>query len=158
MGLVFKRSRKASLMILALLVVGLGSAGWAEAQGVDGAMQAFAQAMHGKNPQGVLAAFSRQSPWLYVNYEIGTGKQRGSRLVTFGQMAADFQRRTGWYRFFMDEPDGYTFMVEFIDGKPWHKRGASTFVPPEVGTSKTHITWLQEGGRWVIGEIGETTP
>jgi hypothetical protein len=62
MGLVLKRSRKAWLMILALLVAGLGSAGWAEAQGVDGAMQAFAQAMYKKNPQGVLAAFSRQSP------------------------------------------------------------------------------------------------
>jgi hypothetical protein len=146
MGHVLKRTRKAWLVILALVAVGLGHAGWAQAQGPDGAMQAFSQAMHRKDPQGVLAAFSRQSPWRYVNYEIGTGKVRSSRTVTFQQMAADFQRKTGWYRFFLDEPDGYTFMVEFIHGTPWKKRGANTFVPPEVGTSRTHITWRQEGG------------
>jgi hypothetical protein len=154
-----RRNPRAGLVVLALLVVGLGSAGgWAQAQGVDAAMQAFSQAMYRKNPQGVLAAFSRTSPWRYVNYEIGTGKVRSSRMVSFAQMAADFQGKTGWYRFFLDEPDGYTFMVEFIHGKPWHRRGANKFVPPEVGTSKTHITWRQEGGRWVIAEIGETTP
>jgi hypothetical protein len=158
MGHCFRRHRRAGVVLLALMVVGLGYAGWAAAQGVDGAMDAFVQAMHRKNPQAVLAAFSRQSPWRYVNYEIGTGRQLASRTVSFQQMAADFQRKTGWYRFFLDEPDGYTFMVEFIHGKPWHRRGANKFVPPEVGTSKTHITWRQEGGRWVIAEIGETTP
>jgi hypothetical protein len=158
MGHCLRRSRRIWLVILALLVVGLGYAGWAQAQGVDAAMGAFSQAMHGKNPPGVLAAFSRTSPWRYVNYEIGTGKVMSTRTVTFKQMAADFQRKTGWYNFFFAKPNGYTFMVLFFRGEPWHKRGANTFVPPEVGTGKTHITWRQEGGRWVIGEIGETTP
>jgi hypothetical protein len=158
MSQALRQSRQAGLVILVLVVVGLGYAGWAAAQGGDGAMGAFIQAMHQKNPQEVLAAFSRQSPWRYVNYEIGTGKVRSSRMVTFQQMAADFQHKTGWYRFFLDEPDGYTFMVNFIHGTPWGKRGAYTFVPPEVGTSRTHITWRHEGGRCAIGEIGETTP
>jgi hypothetical protein len=158
MGHFFRRHRRAGVVLLTLMVVGLGYAGWVAAQGADGAMDAFVQAMHRKNPQAVLAAFSRQSPWRYVNYEIGTGRQLASRMVSFQQMAADFQQKTGWYRFFLDEPDGYTFMVEFIHGKPWHKRDAYTFVPPDAGTSKTHITWRQEGGRWVIAEIGETTP
>jgi hypothetical protein len=158
MSQICKRSRRAGLVIVALVAAGLGYAGGAQAQGVDGAMGAFSQAMHWKNPQGVLAAFSRQTPWRYIDYEIGTGKELSSRMVTFAQMAADFQRRTGWYRVFMDEPHGYTFMVEFIHGKPWPRRGAETFVLPEAGTSKTHITWRQEGGRRVIAEIGETTP
>jgi hypothetical protein len=96
----------------------------------------------------VLAAFSRQTPWRYVNYEIGTGKELSSRMVSFTQMAADFQQRTGWY----------TFMVLFLRGEPWQKRGAYTFVPPDIGTARTLITWRQEGVRWVIAEIGETTP
>jgi len=153
-----RRSRRIWLVIPALLAVGLGYAGWAEAQGVDGAMGAFIQAMHRKIPQGVLAAFSRQSPWRYVNYEIGSGRELSPRMVSFKQMAADFQRKTGWDNFFFAKPNGYTFMVLFLRGEPWHQRGANTFVPPEVGTAKTHITWRQEGGRWVIGEIGETAP
>ena len=158
MSQVFKRSRRAGLVILALVAVGLGYAGWAQAQGPDAAMQAFIQAMHRKNPQGVLAAFSRQSPWQYVSYEIGSGKELSSRAVSFKQMAADFQRKTGWYNFFFAKPNGYTFMVLFLRGEPWHQRGADIFVPPEAGTARTHISWRQEGGRWVIAEIGETTP
>ena len=158
MNQIVKRSRRAGLVILALAGVGLGYAGGAAAQGVDGAMDAFIQAMHRKNPPGVLAAFSRQTPWQYVNYEIGTGRIRQSRTVSFQQMSADFRRRTNWYRFFMDEPDGYTFMVLFLRGQPWRKISPYTFVPPVEGTSRTHITWRQEGGRWVIAEIGETTP
>jgi hypothetical protein len=157
MGQRSRRSLKFRLVILALLVVGLGSAGRAEAREVDAAMGAFSQAMYRKNPQGVLAAFSRTSPWRYVNYEIGSGKQLSSRMVTFSHLEADFQRKTGWYNFFFAKPNGYTFMVLFLRGEPWQKRGASTFVPPGAD-SRTHITWRQEGGRWVIGEIGETTP
>jgi hypothetical protein len=93
-----------------------------------------------------------------VNYEIGTGKQLSSRMVSFQQMAADFQRKTGWYNFLFAKPNGYTFMVLFFRGEPWRHSGPATFTPPEVGTAKTHITWRQEGGRWVIAEIGETTP
>jgi hypothetical protein len=144
-------------VILALVVVGLGYAGWTEAQQVDGAMQAFIQAMHRKNPPGVLAAFSRQSPWRYVQYEIGTGKQLASRMVSFKQMAADFQRKTGWYKFFFAKPNGYTFMVLFLRGEPWHKNGPNTFTPPGAD-SRTHVTWRQEGEKWVIAKIGETTP
>jgi hypothetical protein len=157
MGHVLKQSRRACLAIL-VLVVGLGYAGWAEAQQVDGAMQAFIQAMHHKTPQAVLAVFSQQTPWRYVNYEIGTGKQLSSRMVSFQQMAADFQRKTGWYNFFFAKPNGYTFMVLFFRGEPWRQSGPATFTPPDVGTAKTHITWRQEGGKWVIAEIGETTP
>ncbi len=154
-----RKSRKVWVVLGALLVMGLlGYAGRAQAQGVGAAMGAFVQAMHRKNPQGVLAAFSRTSPWRYVNYEIGTGKEQSSRMVLFQHMAADFQRKTGWYNFFFAKPNGYTFMVLFLRGEPWHKRGAFTFIPSEAGTSRTHITWRQEGGRWVIAEIGETTP
>ncbi len=157
MGQVWKRGRK-GWVVIAALVIGLGYAGWTAAQQADGAMQAFVQAMYHKNPQQVLAAFPRQSPWRYVQYEIGSGRQLSSRLVSFAQMATDFQRKTGWYRFFLDEPDGYTFMVLFIRNEPWTRSGPDTFAPPHAGISRTHITWRQEGGRWVIGEIGETTP
>lgn len=156
MGHFLRRSWTGWLAILALTVAGLGYAQWTEAQEADGAMRDFTQAMFKKNPQGVLAAFSRQSPWRYVTYEIGSGKQIAARMVPANKMAADFQKKTGWYDFFFAEPNGYTFMVLFFEGKPWKKQGPDRFTPPGSDT-KTYIKWRQEGGKWVIAEIGETT-
>jgi hypothetical protein len=157
MGHFLKRSWTDWLAILALTVMGLSYAQWTEAQTVDAAMNDFTQAMYRKNPQKVLAAFSQQSPWRYVNFEIGSGKQMGSQMITPNKMSADFQKKTGWYSFFFAEPNGYTFMVLFFEGKPWKKQGSDRFTPPG-SDSKTYIKWRQEGGKWVIAEIGETTP
>lgn len=157
MGHFLRQSWTVWLATLALTVVGLGLAQWSEAQEVDAAMHNFTQAMYQKNPQKVLAAFSRQSSWKYVNFEIGSGKQLSSRMVPFNKMATDFQKKTGWYNFFFAEPNGYTFMVLFFEGKPWEKHGSDRFTPPG-SDAKTFIKWRQEGGKWVISEIGETTP
>jgi hypothetical protein len=62
MSRVLTRSRRAGLVILALVVVGLGYAGWAEAQGVDGAIDAFIQAMHRKNPRACWRPFPGKLP------------------------------------------------------------------------------------------------
>jgi hypothetical protein len=45
-----------------------------------------------------------------------------------------------------------------MDGKHWKKRGADTFVAPDSSSGDTYIKWRREGQKWVIGEIGETTP
>ncbi len=145
-----------SVMMLALLGCLGGSE--AAAQDVNAAMQAFIQAMAGKNVNGILAAFSQQTPWKYQPYEIGTGKALKTAVVTPKQMLGDFQKKRGWYNFFMADPNGYTFRLNFMENKPWKKRGADTFVAPDSDSGKTYVTWRQEGQKWVIAEIGETTP
>jgi hypothetical protein len=114
--------------------------------------------MKRKNPNGILAAFSQQTPWKYQPYEIGTGKALKTSLVTPKQMFADFQKKRGWYNFFMADPNGYTFRLNFMENKSWKKRGADTFVAPDSDNGKTYVTWRLEGQKWVIAEIGETTP
>ena len=157
MGSCLRPKKAVWLAILVLTVLALGQVQWAGAQDSEAAMRDFTQAMFKKNPQGVLAAFSRQSPWRYVAFEIGSGKQLSAEMIAPAKMATDFQKKTGWYNFFLAEPNGYTFMVLFFEGKPWKKRGPDTFAPSD-GDTKTRIKWRQEGSRWVIAEIAETGP
>jgi hypothetical protein len=156
----FPVSRPGVLGVVILCIAVL--AGWpitkVQAQDVNDVMQAFVQAMETKNANGILAAFSRNAPWMYQPYEIGSGRRLQSTDVTPATMAHDWQQKSGWYNFFMEDPDGYTFRVNFIHRKPWKKRGADTFVAPDSSSGNTYIRWRPEGGRWVIGEIGETTP
>ena len=106
----------------------------------------------------ILAAFSTSSPWQYMGYEIGTGKVIATRTVTYQAMVKDFAARKGWYGFFFDEPNGYTFRVNFLDGRMWKKKSPLTFVAPDSDSGRPAITWKQEGGKWVIQKITETTP
>lgn len=143
--------------ILLLLMLGWGFFHQAHGQDVDAAMQAFIQAMVSKNPDAIFAAFSRQSPWRYQPYEIGTGKRLQPEVVSPQKLALDIQEKKGWYDFFLADPNGYTFRVNFIDNKAWKKRGAHTFVAPDSTSGHTYLKWRQEGQSWVIAEIGETT-
>jgi hypothetical protein len=153
-----KQHRGAHLVILFIAVLPWLPVNQAGAQEVGEAMQAFIRAMESKNPTAILSAFSSQSPWKYQPYEIGTRRRLRSETVTPAKLASDFQQKTGWYDFFLAEPNGYTFRLNFMDGRLWKKRRAQTFVAPESSSGDTYITWRREGGTWVIGEIGETTP
>jgi hypothetical protein len=155
------RYRRQGVIWLAVLVLAMMSPGYVKpawAQDVNGAMQSFVQAMARKNPAGILAAFSQQTPWRFQPYEIGTGKPLKAAAVNPNQMTNDFRRKQGWYDFFMAEPNGYTFRINFMRNLPWKKRGPDTFVAPESDNGKTYIKWRLEGPKWVIAEIGETSP
>ena len=153
-----KRPGVLGVVILGIAVLACWPVTKVQAQDIDAAMQAFVQAMVAKNATGILAAFSRNAPWMYQPYEIGSDRRLTATTVTPATMAHDWQQKSGWYNFFMEDPDGYTFRVNFIHQKPWQKRGADTFVAPDSSSGNTYIRWRLEGGRWVIGEIGETTP
>jgi hypothetical protein len=154
----FKRSGIAGVVILITAIMGWGYINQAWAQNVDEAMQSFIQAMAQKNPDGIYTAFSRQSPWRYQPYEIGTGRPLKPSTVSPQRLAKDFHQKKDWYNFFLADPNGYTFRVNFIRDNNWKKRGADTFVAPDSDDGKTYITWRQEGDRWVIATIGETGP
>jgi hypothetical protein len=154
----YKRYGPAIVIILFATLINLTDSNPTFAQDVNEAMQSFIQGMFNKNPATIFAAFSRQSPWRYQPYEIGSGRRLPEVTVTPEKMAQDFQQKADWYNFFMEDPDGYTFRVNFIHGKPWKKRGADTFVAPDSSTGNTYVKWRREGPKWVIGEIGETTP
>ena len=153
-----KRHGVVGVMILGLAIMSCASSQPAWAQGVNEAMQSFIQAMAQKQPSGILAAFSPQTPWKYQPYEIGTGRPLKADVVNPGQMANDFQKKRGWYNFFLADPNGYTFRLNFMRNLPWKKRGADTFVAPESDSGNTYVKWRLEGQRWVIAVIGETTP
>lgn len=144
------------ICLLVLIMAMIGTPAFA--QDVNQAMESFMQAMAGKNPKGILAAFSQQKAWLYQPYEIGTGRALKGDIVNPNQMAQDFQNKRGWYNFFLADPNGYTFRLNFMHNKPWKKYGPDTFVAPDSADGKTYITWRLEGQRWIIFVIGETTP
>ncbi|MBM4287044.1 MAG: nuclear transport factor 2 family protein [Deltaproteobacteria bacterium] len=124
----------------------------------DQAMQAFTQAMLRKDPQRLLTFFSKDSSWKYQSYEIGSNKLIVSKQVSYADLVNDFRKKTGWYGFFFDEPNGYTFRLNFTRGERWRKEGPALFIAPQSESGRTFIQWKQEGGRWVIGVISETTP
>jgi hypothetical protein len=152
--------RLGMILALTLIISGLGwsSGAWAADQGPDQAMRSFIDAMVRKDKSAVLAFFSPTSPWQYMGYEIGTNKVVANKMINYQVMAKDFAAQKGWYGFFFHEPNGYTFRVNFLDGKMWKKRGPNTFVCPQSESGNTYITWKQEGGKWVIQKIGETGP
>ena len=154
----FRRQVAAGGFFLLIAILGWVPVNQAEAQDVNEAMQSFIQAMVNKNPAAIAAAFSRQSPWRYQPYEIGTGRRLKPAVIAPEQMVRDFQQKSGWYDFFMADPNGYTFRVNFMHSNQWKKRGTDTFVAPDSDSGNTYIKWRREGQRWVIGEIGETTP
>ncbi len=148
----------AGVVVLLIAMLLWGSVRQARAQDVNEAMQSFIQAMVNKNPTAIFSAFSRQSPWRYQPYEIGTGRRLPPASVSPEKMAHDFQQKSGWYDFFLADPNGYTFRVNFMHSNQWKKRGADTFVAPDSSSGNTYVKWRREGQTWVIGEISETTP
>jgi hypothetical protein len=155
------RCRRRGVIWLAALLMSMMLCGYVEqacAQGVDAAMASFIKAMAGKNPGGILAAFSQQTAWQYQPYEIGSNRPLQLTVINPTQMANDFRQKRGWYNFFLAEPNGYTFRLNFMRHLPWKKRGADTFVAPESDSGNTYVKWRLEGQKWVIAVIGETTP
>ena len=157
------KSRTVQLgMVLALILAVTGldwSYGAAAAdQTPDQAMRSFIDAVVRKDKSAVLAFFSPTSPWQYIGYEIGSNKVVANQMITYQMMAQDFANRKGWYNFFFDEPNGYTFRVNFRPGEMWKKKGRNTFVCPQSGSGNTYVAWRLEGSKWVIEKIGETGP
>ncbi|MDD3579693.1 MAG: hypothetical protein PHW74_01585 [Desulfobacca sp.] len=124
----------------------------------DKAMRAFTQAILQKNSQRLLTFFPKESTWKFLSYEIGTNKLSFSKQVSYANLVTDFQRKTNWYGFFFDEPNGYTFRLNFIEGERWRKEGPALFIAPRSENGRTYIKWKQERGEWVIAEISDTSP
>ncbi|MEW5725384.1 MAG: hypothetical protein AB1896_19890 [Thermodesulfobacteriota bacterium] len=144
-----------SLVLVVCLVAGAPGTGLAMDKSLTQAMEAFIQAMVAKDKSGVLSFFSQTEPWVYAPYEIGSGRPLERQSVTFQEMARDFQNEEYWYGFFFDEPNGYTYQVNFEAGVSWRPKGPDTFLAPDSDTGNTYIKWRREGERWVIAEIGE---
>ena len=102
----FRRHGVIWSLVLVTVMMSCGYIQAAGAQGVDEAMQSFIQAMAQKNSNGILSGFSQQTPWKYQPYEIGTGRPLKASVVNPKQMADDFQKKQGWYNFFLADPNG----------------------------------------------------
>jgi len=121
---------------------------------LDQAMQALIQAVRSQNSQGVLAAFSRSTPWRYVDYEPPDLQQFTQKTVTYAEMARDFKARRGWYQYFLvDREGGCNIREEFRPGMKWHRQG-TTFVRHPNDPKVFYLKWRQEGSKWVIAEFG----
>jgi hypothetical protein len=141
------------ILALTLTMAGLGwsSGAGASDQGPDQAMRVFIDAMVRKDAAAILSCFSPNSSWQYSAYQL-TGKLYKLDTITGWEMRRDFAKKQGWYGMFFEEPNGYTFRVNFQDGEMWEKTGPRTF------GHRPGITWKQEGGKWVIEKIEESTP
>jgi hypothetical protein len=158
-----RKGRMVQLGMMVGLILAMTGLEWsygaaAADQGPDQAMRSFIDAVVRKDKSAILSFFSPSSPWQYVGYEIGTGKVITSKMINYQVMTKDFASRKGWYGFFFDEPNGYTFRVNFLGGKMWKKRAPNTFVAPDSDSGNTYVIWKPEGGKWVIQKIGETGP
>ena len=107
------------MLVLILALTGLDRSYGAAAadQGPDQAMRSFIDAVVRKDKSAVLSFFSPSSPWQYVGHEIGTGKVIATKMVNYPVMTKDFASKKGWYGFFFDEPNGYTFRMQFPAGR-----------------------------------------
>ena len=152
--------QSAIMLALILALVGLDWSHSAAAGDptLDQAMRSFIDAVVRKDKSAVLAFFSPTSPWQYLGYEIGSSKVIATKTITYQVMAQDFANRKGWYGFFFNEPNGYTFRINFRPGEMWKKKGSSIFVSPQSDSGNTYVVWRPEGGKWVIAKIGETGP
>jgi hypothetical protein len=158
-----RKSRMVQLGMAMVLIFAMSGLDWsygvgAADQGPDQAMRSFIDAVVRKDKSAILSFFSPSSPWQYVGYEIGTGKVITNKMINYQVMTKDFASQKGWYGFFFNEPNGYTFRVNFQKGEMWKKRGQNTFVCPQSDSGNTYVTWKPEGGKWVIQKIGETGP
>jgi len=157
------KSRMVRLGLMLALILALTGLDWSHSaaaadQTPDQAMRSFIDAVVRKDKSAVLAFFSPTSPWQYIGYEIGSNKVVANQMITYQMMTKDFANRKGWYSFFFDEPNGYTFRVNFREGEMWKPKGRHTFVCPQSGSGNTYVDWRPEGGKWVIAKIGETGP
>jgi hypothetical protein len=157
------KNRMVQLGMALVLIFAMSGLDWsygvgAADQGPDQAMRSFIDAVVRKDKSAILSFFSPSSPWQYLGYEIGTGKVVANKMVKYEVMAKDFGAKKGWYGFFFDEPNGYTFRVNFSKGEMWKNKGPNTFVCPQSHSGNTYVTWKPEGGKWVIQKIGETGP
>jgi hypothetical protein len=157
------KNRMVHLGMMLVLIFAMTGLDWsyeaaAADQGPDQAMRSFIDAVVRKDKSAILSSFSPSSPWQYVGYEIGTGKVIATKMVNYQVMTKDFASKKGWYGFFFNEPNGYTFRVNFRQGEMWKKKGRNTFVCPQSDSGNTYVAWMQEGEKWVIQKIGETGP
>jgi hypothetical protein len=155
-------NRKFISMIVLLLTVALCLQqlvlGAEADDGLNRAMQAFVNAVKNKNIAGVLAAFSRTTPWQHVTYDAANQRKPPSRSpVTYTQMQKDFRIKKGLYGDFFNEYDGSQMLSDNIKymGKRMVKKG-TTYTPNDATLGRFYIKWRHDGKRWVISEIGET--
>jgi hypothetical protein len=125
--------------------------------GLDQAMQTFSQAIHNRNSQVVLASFSRATPCRFIDYDNVNYKPVYQTTVSYTQLARDFKTRKGWYEILLTDrkSSGAVFREDFGPGKKWHRQG-TTFVLHPDNPNVFYLKWRQEGGKWVIVEIGRT--
>lgn len=144
------------LMTLLLATIALQPLGPANtSDGLDETMEAFIQAVRSRNSPGVLAGFSRSTPWRYVSYTIGTNHVY-RKVVDYGKVARDFKAHKGWYEFFMiDTTEGTERPLGSRTPTKWHRRGLTFVVYPDEPKA-FYIKWRQERDKWVIAEIGES--
>ena len=76
-------------------------------------------------------------------------------MVKYEVMAKDFPAKKGWYGFFFNEPNGYTFRVNFRQGVMWKKKGPNTFVCPQSWArkaGKAYLFYKPDLVAWVRGK------
>jgi hypothetical protein len=148
------------VLIVLLLALALPPQGaWArDAQSADAAMQGFFEAMINHNSKALLNFFSPNSSFKLIPYLIGTKTPEKIATISYDRLKNDFANKKGWYVFFFEKPNGWTYNVEFRRGEPWKKKAANIFIPPDSSDGHTYIKWKQEGDKWVIAELAYVHP
>jgi len=123
--------------------------------GLNRAMEAFVNAVKSKNAEGILAAFSRTTPWQHVTYDVVTKKIQTRNAVTYTQLELDFRTRKNWYKPFFGSEEHLDQLHTKIRMVRWSRQGTA-FRAISSTWARFYIKWRQEDGRWVIAEIGET--
>jgi hypothetical protein len=118
-------------------------------------MDAFLDALRQRDQTRFLASFSRTAPFRYESTLVGPAQFTD---VSFDQLQADFQKRTGWYEsmFGLDDEDCFRDWAVGDEGQSWTKSGANRFVRRRVDDKDSvYVEWRKEGASWVVSVIAE---
>lgn len=126
--------------------------------GPEAAMKAFIEAMVNKDSNAVLSFFPQQSTCKLIPYVIGSKTPEKVNTISYDRLKNDFANKKGWYVFFFEKPNGWTYNVEFRRGEMWRKKSGNLFAAPDSSEGHTYIKWKQEGDRWVIAELAYVHP
>lgn len=127
---------------------------------LEEAMRQYIRAINQRDTAALVKLMPRTRPAMFVFYDIDSRRQRDITPLIEDALAATFKgKKDNYYLMFFDPDENaysYRLTVAKTPFSNWLQIG-STFAAP-VGVAISYVRWRKENNRWVVDEIGDTTP
>jgi hypothetical protein len=131
---------------------------------LEARMAGFSRAVRTKDQASLLTFFSSTRSWRLHETYMGPDEEPDAVVdISVARMQREFRQRDGVYYVFLGSGAGIVGTMKWTmsQGGGWSYLGGGRFVPrgdgEDSGSPRTfpYVQWRQEGGRWVIDEIGD---